>query len=98
MSRRPPSLRRILIEAAVLVLAHFALLQVLARVNLLEHLLAPGAGSRGALGITVVFLLLRGFLFVFAPGWVAVRLWLWATRPRAEFSRSKGGETAAPTA
>lgn len=98
MKRPLPSLRRILVEIAVLVVAHFVLLQVLARVNLLEHLLAPGAGSRGALAITVVFLLLRGFLLVFAPGWVAVRLWLWATRPRAEISGSNGGEAAAPTA
>lgn len=83
MKHRAPSLRRILIEAAVLVAVHFVLLQILARVNLLEHLLAPGADSRVALGVTAVFLLLRVFLFVFAPGWLLARLWLWATRPRA---------------
>jgi hypothetical protein len=81
MKRRPPTLRRILIETAVLVAAHFILLQILARVNLLEHLLAPGADSRFAFGVTASFLLLRLFLFVFAPGWLLARLWLWATRP-----------------
>ena len=80
MKHRAPSLRRILIEAAVLVAVHFVLLQILARVNLLEHLLAPGADSRFALGVTAAFLLLRVFLFVFAPGWLLARLWLRATR------------------
>ena len=80
MKRRPPTLRRILIEAAALVAAHFVLLQILARVNLLEHLLAPGADSRFALGVTAAFLLLRVFLFVLAPGWLLARLWLWAAR------------------
>lgn len=81
MKRRPPTLRRILLEGAALVAGHFVLLQILARVNLLEHLLAPGADSRFALGVTAAFLLLRVFLFVFAPGWLLARLWLWATRP-----------------
>jgi len=84
MKRRSPTLRRILIEAAALVAVHLVLLQILARVNLLEHLLAPGADSRLALGVTAVFLLLRVFLFVFAPGWLLVRLWLWGTRSVAE--------------
>ena len=83
MKRRPPTLRRILVEAAVLVAVHFVLLQILARVNLLEHLLAPGADSRLALGVTAAFLLLRVFLFVFAPGWLLARLWLWTTRSTA---------------
>jgi hypothetical protein len=80
MKRRAPSLRRIFLEAAVLVVAHFILLQGLARVNLLEHLLAPGADSRLALGVTAAFLLLRVFLLVLAPGWLLVRLWFWTTR------------------
>lgn len=84
MKHRAPSLRRILIEAATLVAVHFVLLQILARVNLLEHLLAPGADSRRALGVTAAFLLLRVFLFVFAPGWLMARLWLWATQPAAD--------------
>jgi hypothetical protein len=78
------SLVRIGIEAAALVAIHAALLQVLARVNLMEHLLAPGAGSFGALAATAIFLLLRSFLLVAAPGWVSVRLWLWATRKRTD--------------
>ena len=80
MTRRPPTLRRILIEATALVATHFVLLRILARVNLLEHLLAPGADSRFALGVTAAFLLLRVFLLVFAPGWLLARLWLRATR------------------
>jgi len=80
MKRRPSTLRRILLEAAALVAVHYALLQMLARVNLLEHLLAPGADSRFALGVTAAFLLLRVFLLVFASGWLLARLWLWATR------------------
>ena len=87
MKHRAPSLRRILIEAAVLVAVHFVLLQILARVNLLEHLLAPGADSRFALGVTAVFLLLRVLLFVFTPGWLLARLWLWATQPAADGAR-----------
>ncbi len=91
MSRRPPTLRRILLEAAALVAVYYALLQILARMNLLEHLLAPGAGSRFALAVTAAFLLLRVFLFVFAPGWLLARFWLWATRSsesvRAQDSR-----------
>ena len=81
MKRRPPTLRRILIEAAVLIAVHFALLQLLARANLLEHLLAPGADSRVALGVTAAFLLLRVFVLVLTPGWLLARLWLWATPP-----------------
>ncbi len=96
MKHSPPSLRRILLEAVVLVAAHFVLLQILSRVNLLEHLLAPGAGSRFALGITAVFLLLRGFLFVVAPGWLFVRLWLWATRPEAGDAGSAAGPLPTP--
>jgi hypothetical protein len=84
MKRRPPTIRRILIEAAALGAVHLVLLQILARVDLLEHLLAPGADSRLALGVTAAFLLLRVFLFVFAPGWLLARLWLRATRQAAD--------------
>ena len=79
MKRRPPTLRRILIESSALVAVHYALLQILARVNLLEHLLAPGANSRFALFVTAAFLLLRVFVLVLTPGWLLARLWLWAT-------------------
>lgn len=83
-SRRPapaPNLRRIVIEFVALCALHFVLLQILARAHVLEHLLAPGPGSRLALAITAAFLLLRLFLLVFAPGWLLARVWLWMTRP-----------------
>jgi hypothetical protein len=82
MKRRPPpTLRRILLEFAALALLHFALLEVLARVRVLDHLLAPGPGSRAALAVTAFFLLLRFFLLTLAPSWLAARLWLYFTRP-----------------
>jgi hypothetical protein len=78
--RAPPSLRRILVEAAVLFGLHVLLLQLLARVNVLEHLLSPGRDAMLALAVTAFFLLLRFFVVVFGLGWVAARLWLHATR------------------
>lgn len=80
MRRSPPSLKRILVEAAILVLGHWILLETLSRLNVVEHLLAPGAGSRGALVVTTIFLLTRFVLLIIAPGWLLVRLWLWANR------------------
>lgn len=77
----PPTGRRILLEAASLALLHFVAAQILARANLLEHLLSPGADSRLALGVTAMFMLLRAFTLVVAPGWVLARLWLLWTRP-----------------
>ena len=78
----PAPLRRILLEAAALLALHFALVQILARVHLLEHLLAPGPGSLFALAVTGIFLVLRLFVFVFAPGWFVARLWFFISRPR----------------
>lgn len=78
----PPTCRRIVLEATVLALLHFIAAQMLARADLLEHLLSPGAGSRLALGVTAVFMLLRAFTLVFGAGWVLARLWLLWTRPR----------------
>lgn len=78
---RPCSPRRILAEAAALVVLHFALVQILARTRLLEHVLSPGPGAGAALAATTFFLLLRVFLFVLGPGWVLTRLWLWASHP-----------------
>ncbi len=84
MKRRPPpTLRRIALEFLALAALHYALLHLLARARLLEHLLAPGPGSRIALAITAGFLLLRLFLIVFGVGWLAARLWLLLSRPRA---------------
>ena len=79
--RPPPTPRRILVEFAVLAALHFVLLHLLARAHVLEHLLAPGPGSRLALAVTAVFLLLRLFLLVVAPGWLLARIWLWLTLP-----------------
>ncbi len=82
MKRRPPPTpRRIVLEFLALVALHWALLHLLAEARVLEHLLAPGPGSRVALAATGFFLLLRLFLLVFGPAWLLARLWLWATRP-----------------
>ncbi len=82
--RPPPTVRRILVEAAVLVLLHEVAIRLLAHARLMEHLLSPGSQSRWAVLATVMFLLLRMFLLVLAPGWVLARLWLRATRGRTE--------------
>ena len=78
----PSSLRRILLEAVALLVLHFVLVKILARAHLLEHLLAPGPGSLFALAVTGVFLVLRLFVYLFAPGWFLARLWLFVSRPR----------------
>ncbi len=78
----PSPLRRILLELAALLVVHFVLVQILARVRLLEHLLAPGPGSLLALAVTGIFLALRLFVCLFAPGWFLARLWLLMSRPR----------------
>jgi hypothetical protein len=82
MKRRspPPTLRRILVEFGVLAVLHFTLLCLLSRMRVMEHLLAPGPGSRVALALTAAFLLLRFFLLVLAPGWLLARLWLLFSR------------------
>lgn len=79
--RPPPPLRRILVEMAVLITLHFALVQILVRVSLLDHLLSPGPDAVFALAVTTCFLLLRIFLVVFGVGWFAARLWLWLSHP-----------------
>ena len=82
------SLRRIVFEAVGLILLHFVLLQALANARLLEHLLAPGSNSFWPMVVTATFLLLRTFLYVFAPGWLVCRLWFWLTRTRAAEGKS----------
>jgi hypothetical protein len=79
----PPTLKRILTETAVLLALHLVLMQVLARIHLLEHLLSPGPGSKVAIAVTTMFLLLRIFVIAILPGWFAARLWLFLTRERA---------------
>ena len=79
--RQPSRLRGIFIEMGVLIALHFALVQILARVRLLEHLLSPGPGATFALAVTTMFLLLRVFLIVFGAGWFVVRIWLWLSHP-----------------
>lgn len=63
--------------ALALVGTHFIATQLLARVHLLEHLLAPGPESFGALVITGAFLILRILVLLLLPGWVAARVFLW---------------------
>jgi hypothetical protein len=81
--KKPTTLIRILVDAAVLVVVHIVLLHVLANMRLLEHLLAPGSQSYWAIAVTIVFLLLRTLLYVVGPSWFVCRLWLWFTRTNA---------------
>ena len=97
--RPPPTLRRILIEFAAIAALHLVLLHILARAHVLEHLLAPGPGSRLALALTATFFLLRLFLLLFGPGWLLARLWLWTTRSSDPVIRPAGSpEGPAPSA
>ncbi|MBK9991959.1 MAG: hypothetical protein IPP19_14860 [Verrucomicrobia bacterium] len=82
--KTPPSLKRILLEACGLIILHGTLLLILAKARLLEHLLAPGSHSYWPIVATVTFLLLRTFLYVIGPGWLACRLWFWFARSRAK--------------
>ncbi len=84
MKRPPPTIRRILVEAAILGLLHEAAIRLLAHARLMEHLLSPGSQSLWAVVATAMFLLLRMFLLVLAPGWVLARLWLRATRAKSD--------------
>jgi len=81
--RQPPTLRRILCEFIALLILQAMLARALSHMSILDHLLSPGAESRLALGLTACFLLLRMFVLLFSPAWLCVRLWLWATRPKA---------------
>jgi len=81
-NRQPPTLLRIIVELAVVVLLECVLAYALAHIRLLDHLLSPGSDSQIALGATAAFLLLRMFVLLFAPGWFLSRLWLFFTRPK----------------
>lgn len=81
--RRPPTLKRIVIELIAVVLLQFVLSHLLSRVRLLDHLLSPGGNSNIALGITTGFLLLRMFVMLLCPGWFFARLWLWWSRSKS---------------
>ncbi len=84
MRRRPPSLRRILFDFAVLIVVHLVLVQILGRVHLLEHMLSPGPGSALALAVTVFFLVVRTILLLLAPGLFLARVWLRITAVSGE--------------
>lgn len=71
----------IIVETAILIVVQLLAAHLLANANLLEHLLSPGAGSRMALVVVVMFLLLRGFVYVCMPGWLLARLFFHLTRP-----------------
>ena len=73
-------LLRIFVRAVTLVALHVVLLNVLAKVRLLEHLLAPGSQSYWAIAVTVAFLLLRTFLYIVGPGWLVCCIWLWYSK------------------
>ena len=78
--KKTTTIHRISLEAVGLLILHVVLLQILAQARLLEHLLAPGSQSFWPIVATASFLLLRTFLYVFGPGWLACRLWLWFTQ------------------
>lgn len=82
--RRPPTLRRVVLEFLAVVLLHEISLHLLARTRLMEHLLSPGSDSRWAILATVMFLLIRMFLLALGPGWLLARIWLWATREHSK--------------
>ncbi len=82
--RRPAGPLLIVGEAVTLVLLHFGAVKLLAAASLLEHLLAPGPGSRVAIAITVMFLLLRTVVLVLLPGWFLTRVWWLLSRPAPE--------------
>ncbi|MFT3868966.1 MAG: hypothetical protein QM715_10960 [Nibricoccus sp.] len=83
------SLRRIVFEAAGLILLHYVLLQVLAKARWLEHLLAPGGDSFWPMVFTATFLCLRVFLYIFVPGFLAARIWLGLTRAEIDSGKSR---------
>jgi len=71
--------RRILIELVIILLGYEIGLTILARVPLVELLIAPSGGSDLAVAIAAIALLLRFFVLICLPGYVLARWYLLAT-------------------
>ena len=84
MKRPPPTRGRIFAETGIILLLHGAGIQLMARMQIMNYLLAPNGAPRWAFAAAASFLLLRGFTYGFLPGWVFARLWLWWTRDKAK--------------
>ncbi|TAG33157.1 MAG: hypothetical protein EAZ36_01120 [Verrucomicrobia bacterium] len=80
LASAPRRFRFILTVAAIALGLHLAGLYVLALTGGLDLFLASGT-SIGILCLATVFYGLRLFVFVVLPSWLAVSLWLRATRP-----------------
>jgi len=80
--RTPPTLLRILVEAAVVLGLHAAAHWGMVESRLLERVLSPTGDSGMHVTAAACFLLLRLFVLLLLPGWVLARVWLWATSPR----------------
>jgi len=79
---------RIALEFAALAVIYLAALKAMAHWRVMEVLLAPGAHSvRPYVAAALLFVMLRGFLVVLAPGWFTARAWLALTareKPRRQ--------------
>ena len=71
--------RRILIEVIVILLCYEISLWVLARVPLVELLIAPSGSSDLAIAFAAIVLLFRFFVLICLPGFVLARWYLLAT-------------------
>lgn len=80
--RKPPTLVRILVEGAAVVLLHAGAHWGMVESQLLERVLSPTGDSALHVSAAACFLLLRLFVLLLLPGWVLARAWLLATSAR----------------
>lgn len=86
---KEPTLTGIFSRFVVVIVIQYIALRIVAHAKLMEHLLAPGAGSFWPLAASLSFLTLRLVTFVFGPSWLIWKLWNYAMRhtPRDSSSR-----------
>lgn len=82
------TLIRCAVAVAVLLAVHEGLVQLAARTDLVERLLAPGGGG-GAIGLGAALLVLRLVLLFVVPGAVLFRVIEAALRSRGEVIRAR---------
>ena len=80
--RKPPTLARIAVTAAVLLVLHLAAHAAMSGSRVMETLLSPHAGTSVEVAAAAAFLALRLVTMVLVPGWVLARLALWAMSAR----------------